>query len=137
MAKCTHITYLMHKGASESAFSKLVDITQYPDLGGEKEKIDTTTLSDRKKRTINGVEESADLNFSAWYEKSDYEKLLAIQEAGTIDDYQLWFGENGEDGIWEWSGKMAVYPSSGGTNAAREMSFSITDEGDEALHYVN
>lgn len=137
MAKCTHITYLMHKGASESAFSKLVDITQYPDLGGEKEKIDTTTLSDRKKRTINGVEESADLNFSAWYEKSDYEKLLAIQEAGTIDDYQLWFGENGEDGIWEWSGKMAVYPSSGSTNSAREMSFSITDEGDEALHYVN
>ena len=50
MAKCTHITYLMHKGAGDSAYSKLVDITQYPDLGGDTEKIDVTTLSDRKKR---------------------------------------------------------------------------------------
>lgn len=136
MAKCTHITYLMHKAAGDSNFSKLVDITEYPDLGGDTEKIDVTTLSDRKKRNINGIQDSADLEFKAWYEQVDYEKLLAIQTAGTIDTYQLWFGENGEDGVWEWSGIMNVFPGGGGTNAAREMSFSITDEGEEALHYV-
>lgn len=136
MAKCTNVTYLMHKGASDAAFSKLLDITQYPDLGGDKEKLDSTTLSDTKKRSINGLEDTAELAFSAWYDKSDYEKLLAIQEAGTVDAYQLWFGENGEDGIWEWEGVMAVHPASGGVNAVREMSFSITDEGEEALHYV-
>lgn len=137
MAKCTNVTYLMHKGASDAAFSKLLDITQYPDLGGDKEKLDSTTLSDTKKRSINGLEDTAELAFSAWYDKSDYEKLLAIQEAGTVDKYQLWFGEDGEDGIWEWEGVMAVHPASGGVNAVREMSFSITDEGEEALHYVN
>lgn len=137
MAKCTNVTYLMHKGASDTAYSKLVDITQYPDLGGDKEKLDSTTLSDTKKRSINGLEDTAELAFSAWYDKTDYEKLLAIQEAGTVDAYQLWFGENGEDGIWEWEGIMAVHPASGGVNAVREMSFSITDEGEEALHYVN
>lgn len=136
MAKCTHITYLMHKAAGDSNFSKLVDITEYPDLGGDTEKIDVTTLSDRKKRNINGIQDSADLEFKAWYEQADYENLLAIQTAGTIDTYQLWFGENGEDGVWEWSGIMNVFPGGGGTNAAREMSFSITDEGEEALHYV-
>ena len=136
MAKCTHITYLMHKAAGDSNFSKLVDITEYPDLGGDTEKIDVTTLSDTKKRNINGIQDSADLEFKAWYEQADYERLNAIQEAGTIDTYQLWFGENGEDGIWEWSGIMNVFPSGGGTNAAREMAFSITDEGEEALHYV-
>ena len=137
MAKCTNVTYLMHKGASDTAYSKLVDITQYPDLGGDKEKLDSTTLSDTKKRSVNGLEDTAELAFSAWYDKTDYEKLLAIQEAGTVDAYQLWFGENGEDGIWEWEGIMAVHPASGGVNAVREMSFSITDEGEEALHYVN
>lgn len=136
MAKCTNVTYLMHKGASDTAFSKLLDITQYPDLGGDKEKLDSTTLSDTKKRSINGLEDTAELAFSAWYDKNDYEKLLAIQEAGTVDTYQLWFGEDGEDGIWEWEGIMAVHPASGGVNAVREMSFSITDEGEEALHYV-
>lgn len=136
MAKCTNVTYLMHKGASDTAFSKLLDITQYPDLGGDKEKLDSTTLSDTKKRSINGLEDTAELAFSAWYDKNDYEKLLTIQEAGTVDKYQLWFGEDGEDGIWEWEGVMAVHPASGGVNAVREMSFSITDEGEEALHYV-
>lgn len=136
MAKCTNKTFIMHKGASKNEFTKLIDITEYPDLGGTKEKIDVTTLSDTKKRTINGIEDTADLEFKAWYERTDYEKLLAIQEAGTVDTYQLWFGENGEDGIWEWSGVMAVYPNSGSSNAAREMTFSVTDEGEEALHYV-
>lgn len=136
MAKCTNKTFIMHKPAGSEEFAKLIDITEYPDLGGTKEKIDVTTLSDTKKRTINGIEDTSDLEFKAWYEKSDYEKLLAIQEAGTLDTYQVWFGENGTDGIWEWSGIMAVYPNSGSSNAAREMTFSITDEGEEALHYV-
>ena len=137
MAKCTHITYLMHKAAGDSAFTKLVDITQYPDLGGDTEKIDVTTLSDRKKRNINGIEDTADLAFSAWYEKSDYEKLLAIQEAGTIDEYQLWFGENGEDGIFEWQGRMTVGVPGGEPNNARQANLYISDEGAEELHVVS
>lgn len=136
MAKCTNYTFLMVKRDGEDEFSKLIDITQYPDLGGSKEKIDVTTLSDKKKRTINGIEDTSDLEFSTWYEKAGYEKLLAIEAADKVDTYQLWFGEDGEDGIFEWQGKMAVYPTSGSSNAAREMSFSITDEGEEALHYV-
>lgn len=136
MAKCTNKTFIMHKGASEGDFTKLIDITEYPDLGGPKEKLDVTTLSDTKKRTIDGIEDVNDLEFKAWYEKADYEKLLAIQESGTLDTYQIWFGEDGKDGIWEWQGKMAVYPNTGSSNAAREMTFSITDEGEEAMHYV-
>lgn len=91
-------------------FEKLIDITEYPDLGGEKEKLDVTTLSDTKKRTINGIEDTGDLAFKAWYEKADYKKLLDLQEAGKVDKYQLWFGEEGVDGKWEWAGVMAVYP---------------------------
>lgn len=136
MAKCTNKTFIMHKGANEGDFTKLIDITEYPDLGGPKEKLDVTTLSDTKKRTIDGIEDVNDLEFKAWYEKADYEKLLAIQESGSLDTYQIWFGEDGQDGIWEWQGKMAVYPNTGSSNAAREMTFSITDEGEEAMHYV-
>lgn len=136
MAKCTNKTFIMHKGANEDDFTKLIDITEYPDLGGPKEKLDVTTLSDTKKRTIDGIEDVNDLEFKAWYEKADYEKLLAIQASGSLDTYQIWFGEDGQDGIWEWQGKMAVYPNTGSSNAAREMTFSITDESEEAMHYV-
>lgn len=137
MAKCTNKTFLMVKRSGASAFEKLVDITEYPDLGGPKEKLDVTTLSDTKKRTIDGIEDVNDLEFKAWYEKEDYMKLLAIQKESTLDTYQVWFGEDGQDGIWEWQGKMAVYPNTGSSNAAREMTFSITDEGEEEMHFVN
>lgn len=96
MAKCTNVTYLMHEKAdAPGTFEKLIDITEYPDLGGEKEKLDVTTLSDTKKRTINGIEDTGDLAFKAWYEKADYKKLLDLQEVGKVDKYQLWFGEEG------------------------------------------
>ena len=52
MAKCTNKTFLMVGDTSGSTFTKLVDITEYPDLGGEPEKLDATTLSDDKKRCM-------------------------------------------------------------------------------------
>ncbi len=81
MAKCANVTYLMHEKAdAPGTFEKLIDITEYPDLGGEKEKLDVTTLSDTKKRTINGIEDTGDLAFKAWYEKADYKKLLDLRK---------------------------------------------------------
>lgn len=136
MAKCTNKTFLMTKPSQSEEYVPLIDITEYPDLGGETEKLDATTLSDKKTRNIDGIEQSADLAFKAWYEKEDYKKLHDLETAGNLDSYQLWFGENGEDGIWEWQGRIHVYPVGGGTNAVRDMAFSITDEGEEALHPV-
>ena len=73
MAKCTNVTYLMHEKAdTPGTFEKLIDITEYPDLGGEKEKLDVTTLSDTKKRTINGIEDTGDLAFNQSDHRSPY-----------------------------------------------------------------
>ena len=134
MAKCTNKTFLMVGDTSSSSFTKLVDITEYPDLGGDPEKLDATTLSDDKKRNILGLPDSLDMKFKALYEKADYKKLLALKD--TMKKFRLYFGEDGVDGIWEWEGKLEVYPNSGGVGAVREMSFSISDEGAEGLHYV-
>lgn len=134
MAKLTSYTYLMVDRGS--GYEKLVDITQYPDLGGDTNKIDVTTLSDKKKRTINGIEDSSDLTFSAWYELDAYEEILELEESDTVYSWQLWFGEDGDDGIFEWEGKIHVYPTSGDVDNARGMDFSISDEGEEPMHLV-
>lgn len=134
MAKCTNKTFLMMASGSGSAFEKLIDVTEVPDLGGPSEKLDATTLSDDSKRYINGIKDSSELEFKANYEKTDYEKLLALKD--TVKKFRVYFGENGEDGVWEWEGKLEVYPNSTGVNAVREMTFSISDEGEEGLHYV-
>ena len=69
MAKCTNVTFLMRKAAGEASFSKLIDVTNYPDMGGDPEKIDVTTLSHTRRHNIDGIEDVGDgLDFDAFYE---------------------------------------------------------------------
>lgn len=46
MAISTYKVFLMHKAGSEGTYTKLIDIKEFPDLGGEPEMLETTTLSD-------------------------------------------------------------------------------------------
>ena len=46
MAISTYKVFLMKKAASGGTYSKVVDIKDFPDLGGAPEMLETTTLSD-------------------------------------------------------------------------------------------
>lgn len=141
MALLSNKTFLMRKVGS--TFQKLVDITSYPDIGGAPDAIDVTTLSDMVQRNINGIQTSSSHEFGAWYDKETYETLYAIQEAdisktaSELDTYQLWFGEDGVFGIFEWQGKLSVFAGGAESNAARPMTITISDEGEDPIHLVN
>lgn len=136
IAMLTNKTFLMTEGA-EGAFEKLCDITKYPQLGGETEQIEVTTLSDTKKRHIDGLEDTQKMEFGANYTKATYKKLNDLAVAGTMKKYRLCFGdEEGSDGCWEWEGRVKLYVSEGESNTARAITFTISDEGAEPLHLV-
>ena len=136
-AQLTNLTYLLIKDDTTSKYSKLVDITSYPQIGGEPEQVDVTTMSDTKHRYINGLEDTERLEFGANYRKSDYSKLNTISAADAVRTYSLCFGDMlGTDGRFEWSGRLSLYLSAGESGAARGMSFTISDEGKEAIHEV-
>jgi hypothetical protein len=46
----TYQTYLMYRTATTATFSKVIDITSFPDLIPPKERIDITSLSDYMRR---------------------------------------------------------------------------------------
>lgn len=53
----TYKTYLMYKATSAATqYTKLIDIKSFPDLGGEPERIDVTTLSDKIRKYTPGVD---------------------------------------------------------------------------------
>ena len=131
MAILSNIAQLYRNG------SKLVDITSIPDLGGAPDQIDVTTLSDRQTRNINGIQSVSALEFGAWYDKNTYAALAAIQAAESLDTYQVRFGNNGVNGIFEWHGKLSVYVGAVESNAAVPMTITISDEGATALHMVS
>lgn len=135
-ALLTNKTFLMKKDA-EGKWAKLVDIAKYPQIGGEPEQIEVTTLSDTKKRHINGLEDTQKLEFGANYTKTAYSKLNAIVASGNMETYRLCFGDElGTDGCWEWSGRMALYISEGESNTARAITFTISDEGEDPISEV-
>jgi hypothetical protein len=121
MARSTYGITLM-KGAS-STYTKLIDIKDFPDLGGAPELLETTTLSDSMQTYIEGIQSSDGLEFSANYTKDDYDTLVALK--GTETAFAVFFGENGVDGAWYFKGYLSVRVNGGGVNEVVGMTISI------------
>lgn len=123
MAVSTQTTTLF-SGTDGVAFTKLLDITSYPDLGSAPSKLDTTDLSATKfKTSILGLQEVPDLTFEANYDKTAY---TAISAMTTKRYFRLSFGS--ADGKFEWQGQIAVYANGGGVDEVRKMTVVLSAE---------
>ena len=130
MAISTYKIFLMQKNAD--AWEKLIDIKEFPDLGGTPEMLETTTLSDRMQTYIPGIQSMDALEFSANYTLDEYKKLKALE--GTEKDYAVWFGgteagdtvtPTGTDGKFTFKGQLSVFPVGGGVNEVVGMTVTI------------
>lgn len=126
----TYKTFLMTK--QTNTWKKVIDIKEFPDLGGTPEMIEITTLSDKVQRNIPGVQSLDALEFTANYTLTDYKALKALE--GTEKEFAVWFGgtesgntvtPNGSDGKFKFKGQLSVYTNGGGTNEVVEMTISI------------
>ena len=130
MAISTYKIFLMKKGTSD--YEKLIDIKDFPDLGGTPEMLETTTLSDKMQTYIPGIQNIDALEFTANYTLDDYKKLKALEnEEG---EYAVWFGgtetedvltPTGTDGKFEFKGSLSVYAGGGSVNEVVEMTITI------------
>lgn len=132
MAISTYKVFLMKKGTEPDTYEKLVDIKEFPDLGGEPEMLETTTLSDNMQTYIAGIQSLDGLSFTANYDMTDFQKLKALE--GKTDSYAVWFGgtesggvvtPDGSNGKFEFDGQLSVYPVGGGVNEVVDMNISI------------
>lgn len=132
MAISTYKVFLMKKGTEPDTYEKLVDIKEFPDLGGEPEMLETTTLSDNMQTYIAGIQSLDGLSFTANYDMTDFQKLKALE--GQTNSYAVWFGgqesgdvvtPDGSNGKFEFDGQLSVYPVGGGVNEVVDMNISI------------
>lgn len=127
MAINTSNTILKYAETKEGTFEKLIDITNYPDLGGVPNKLDTTDLTQTKfKTSILGLQEIPDLSFESNYTLENYKKVQGLE--GKTLWYQLEFGENGKYGKFQWSGDISVYVSGAGVDEVRKMMTTLSAE---------
>ena len=126
MATTTALTILKTSKTQDGVFVKLLDIKSYPDMGSEPDKIDTTDLSQAKfKTSILGLQEAPDLTFEANYDLAVYNTISAM--TGT-QWFNLEFGLDGVDGVFEWSGEVQIFVTGGGVDEVREMTVILSAE---------
>lgn len=121
MAISTYGIQLMHKVSD--TYEKLIDIKDFPDLGGAPEMLETTTLSDSMQTYIPGIQSLEGLEFNANYTKADFTKLKELE--GKDESYAVFFGAEGAEGKFEFKGSLSVYPVGGGVNEVVGMTISI------------
>lgn len=130
MAISTYKVFLMKK--TSDTWGKLIDIKDFPDLGGSPELLETTTLSDKMQTYIPGIQSLDALEFTANYTKNDYTTLKALE--GVENDYAVWFGgtesggvitPTGDDGKFSFKGALSVFASGGGVNEVVDMTITI------------
>ena len=132
MARSSYKTFLMYKKASGSTYEKLVDIKDFPDLGGAPEMLETTTLSDSMQTFVEGIQSQDALEFTINYDLETYTTLTGLK--GTETEFAVWFGAtgegkdltpNGSEGKFEFKGYLTPRVVGKGVNEVREAIISI------------
>jgi hypothetical protein len=132
MAISTYKVFLMESTDGKTTWTKVIDIKDFPDLGGTPEMLETTTLSDGMQTYIPGIQSLDALEFTSNYTLEDYKKLKGMK--GTEKHFAVWFGgtesgdtvtPTGTDGKFKFKGQLSVYPVGGGVNEVVDMKISI------------
>jgi hypothetical protein len=127
MAISTYLTYLMYKESdSASSYSQLADVNTYPNLGGDPEQLDATTLTQAMKTFIEGIKDNEAMTFEANYDVTVYKKLEGL--TGKTLPLAVYFGKSGENGKFTWDGTINVRANGGGVNEVRKMTITSTPE---------
>lgn len=132
MAISTYKAFLMIKNGS--SYEKLIDIKEFPDLGGAPERLQTTTLSDKAHTYIAGIQDTEDMTFTANYTLADFQAVNAYYD-GEEHDFAVWLGgtesgstvtPDGSDGKFQFKGMLSCYVNGGGVNEVVDMTITLT-----------
>lgn len=134
MAISSYKAFLMKgTGTTTKTWSKLVDIKDFPDLGGAPEQIETTTLSDFARTYIPGIENTEQKTLTCNYTAADYATLDALK--GSVQDVAIWFGgtesagvvtPTGSEGKFVGKAYVNVFVAGAGVNEVVNMTVTLT-----------
>ena len=127
MAISSYNVVLKTSTTASGTYTKLVDIKDFPDLGSAPDTIEVTTLSDKMKRYVQGLQDTGSFEFTYNYTKDDFTKVKALDD-NAKHFFELDFGNDGAggEGSFYFSGQVSTYVSGAGTGAAVEAKIIVT-----------
>lgn len=89
LSKETTLSY----STTGSSYTVIEHLMEVPEIGGDPEKVEVTTLADSVKKYIPGIRDLGDLAFKFLYdnsgENSNYRILRGLQEANTVANFKV------------------------------------------------
>ena len=111
---------LSYKKGDASQFTELTNLQEIPDLGGEKEAIEVTTLADAAHRYIDGLINYGDsLPFKFLYDKEQFATLNGL--SGSVN----WKVELPDATTYTFTGAPSIKLDGVGTNAVLTYTLNI------------
>lgn len=107
-------------GASADAVEKVVDIKDFPDLIGEPNMLETTTLSDGMQTYIPGIKSADMMTFTFNYDKTVFQSVKA--DEGKQLFYELAFSDGS---TFTWQGQHTVGLPGKGVDEVLEATINI------------
>lgn len=124
MAQSTYNTKLCVKVGA--AYKYVADIKDFPDLGGEPEMLETTTLSDKAQTYINGIQSMDALQFTINYDNTTYPVLEKLEDYEEHEFCILFQKGTTNTGAFTWKGQFTVWINGGGVNEVVGATVSIS-----------
>ena len=107
-------------GTSADQVAKVVDIKDFPDMIGDPNMLETTTLSDSQQTYIPGIKSADMLQFTCNYTKADFEAVN--EDAETPLFYALEFSDGSK---FTWSGQHTCGLPGKGVDEVIEFTINI------------
>jgi len=124
-------TKLSYKTGAQTEFTQIEGLQEVPEMGGEAEKIDVTTLGDKFKQYIPGIIDLGDLTFKFIYDNStdtsNYRILRGLQDNKTIATFKL---EYPDGSAQQFNAYVNVKIDGGGVNAPMTFTAALSLQSD-------
>lgn len=125
----TKDTELQYK--SGATYTRIDYLMQVPDLGGDPERVEVTTLQDSVRKYIPGIQDPGDLDFQFLYDNetttSNFRILKGLADAGTLGEFKIVFPDDTE---WAFTAYVNVRMDSAAVNAALTFTASFNLQSD-------
>lgn len=124
MAISSYNAKLMRK--EKEVWEQVCSIKGIPQIGGEPEQIEATTLDDNVTTYIDGIQAQESMTMTNNYDKATFEKLKALE--GTELDLSIWLGNDGlgSQGKFTGKGKLSCFVNEAEVNSVVEMTIVLT-----------
>lgn len=117
----------LYYGDTAGSLTTHIPVKDIPDLGGSASQVETTDLESYPYKTyIDGLQELDSFEFLANYTKERYKIVNDLAKSDKVKFFEVRIGQNGEHGVFAFSGKVKVWKSAISVDAPQEFKFTVT-----------